>query len=125
MPRGKRSPDFTQISISLPKTMLEAINQEAEIDNRSRSNWIVTELAAAVSLRRKKRGIEAVPDFRAAGEKPSAGVGGPSSSSTRVPTVLPEPRGDIRLNEEPTKKPSGPRLLSTRGIHKVSGAKPK
>ncbi|MBO5781733.1 MAG: ribbon-helix-helix protein, CopG family [Opitutales bacterium] len=36
---------MTQISISLPKPLVEQIDKMAELDNRNRSNFIATTLA--------------------------------------------------------------------------------
>lgn len=41
MPRGKRAAAQTQISVSLPRRLLENIDALAAEDHRTRSNWIV------------------------------------------------------------------------------------
>lgn len=43
-----RAKDQTQISISLGKDLLEQIDECAEADARTRSNWIVQKLTAAL-----------------------------------------------------------------------------
>lgn len=125
MPKGERSKDSTQISISMPKKLLLSIDAEAEADNRSRSNWIVTELTAAVGLKRKLRGAADTKDFEVAGAKRSAPVGGSYSTSTRISPGAPlDVDLSDRLNEVPTQprsqESSGPRARSTRpGIAKT------
>lgn len=59
MPRGKRSKDQTQVSISLPRALLEQINELAAGENRPRSNWIVTVLMRHVEQRRAQKKLEA------------------------------------------------------------------
>lgn len=87
MPRGQRSPDFTQISISMPKSLLTEIDEEAAADNRSRSNWIVTELRAAVQER------------RAAGARPSSDSKAPIEK--KIQAVLCPPPGSLRRQSDP------------------------
>lgn len=47
-PQPQRAEDQTQISITLPKTLLAQVNAAAAADKRSRSNWIVVQLEKAV-----------------------------------------------------------------------------
>lgn len=49
MPRGKRSDDQTQISISITKDLLKEIDALADEDGRARSNWIVRVLERHVN----------------------------------------------------------------------------
>lgn len=42
---GSKDSGMTQISISLPKSLVEQIDKMAELDNRNRSNFIATTLA--------------------------------------------------------------------------------
>ncbi|MBR4598158.1 MAG: ribbon-helix-helix protein, CopG family [Opitutales bacterium] len=42
---GSKDSGMTQISISLPKPLVEQIDKMAEMDNRNRSNFIATTLA--------------------------------------------------------------------------------
>lgn len=58
MPRGKRSKDQTQVSISLSRELLKEVDALAENDNRPRSNWIVTVLMRHVEQRRAKEKLE-------------------------------------------------------------------
>jgi metal-responsive CopG/Arc/MetJ family transcriptional regulator len=48
MARGDRSPDQQTITISLSRSLVRRIDALAQKDNRSRSNWIVTELMRRV-----------------------------------------------------------------------------
>lgn len=73
-----RAPSQTQISISLSKNLLADVDKCAEADNRTRSNWIVMKLAAAIA------------------------VEGGQGSSTKY-SMDPAPRG-ITLNEVPPVK---------------------
>jgi hypothetical protein len=100
----------------MPKALLKDIDDEAAKDNRSRSNWIVTELTASVAMKRKLRG----GTFKAVGEPQGADAGDPSTRSTRIPaSALPEPKGDPRLNEDPVGA-RGPRARSTKpGVQKT------
>lgn len=43
-----RGPDSTQISISMPTELLEAVNALAKKEQRPRSNWITVVLTKAV-----------------------------------------------------------------------------
>jgi hypothetical protein len=43
-----RADDSTQISISLPKSLLKQIDALAKEDGRTRSNWIARQLTAAI-----------------------------------------------------------------------------
>jgi metal-responsive CopG/Arc/MetJ family transcriptional regulator len=43
-----RGPDSTQISISMPTVLLEAVNDLAKKEQRPRSNWITFILTKAV-----------------------------------------------------------------------------
>lgn len=42
---AKTTPGMTQISISLPKHLVDVIDEMAKIDNRNRSNFIANSLA--------------------------------------------------------------------------------
>ena len=44
-----RSDDQTAISISLPKSLKDAIDAAAKADRRKRSNWIVSQLEAILN----------------------------------------------------------------------------
>ena len=104
----------------MTKELLAQIDAEADADNRSRSNWIVTELTAAVKLKRYLRGTP--KPFGEAGEKtPGADAGGPSSPSTRRPASAPADQViSDRTNEEPPI--NGPHTRSARpGIAKTVG----
>lgn len=83
MPRGKRSQDQTQISLSLPKALLDEIDELAGADNRSRSNWIVTVIKKAVALRLSQKNIVVLPA--------AADADDPSSSSIPSARVAEEP----------------------------------
>ena len=114
-----RAKDKTTMTISLERTLLDRIDALAKKDRRPRSNWVVNELQKRVAV---------LESFGGAGESAGADAGGPSLPSTRTPagTPFPEPRSDIRLNEEPNPKPlsSGPRARSTRaGIAKTVARK--
>ena len=120
MPRGQRSPGFTQISISIPKTLLEDIDAEAQLDNRSRSNWIVTELTAAVKAHRELRGKDA--SIEPPGKNPA---GGRQRTAGRV-KVVEAAMGRDRLTDYQPESPDAPRevkpLVPARA--KIHGATP-
>lgn len=44
MPKGVRSSDQRTITVSIPRSLVAQIDQFAEGEKRSRSNWIVKEL---------------------------------------------------------------------------------
>lgn len=127
MPRGQRSPDFTQISISIPKALLKDIDEEAIADNRSRSNWIVTELTAAVKARSQSRGKDAStdPPGKSPAGKTQRSAGredlGSASAGGRL-TVFPASRPGLNEDAPQELKPaiparektSGPRVTKTR-----------
>lgn len=112
-----RAPDKTQITISMTKTLLAEIDVEAAADNRNRSNWIVTELAAAV---RAKAQLRKMKSFGGAGEMKGADAGGFSISSARRPGALPE--SPTTFNEEPPG--GGTKYPSKRDLAKRKKAKP-
>lgn len=105
--RHDRAPDQTQITVSLPKSLLDEINAFAKADNRPRSNWIVTELARIVAQKLAEKTAEA----RAI----SALTVVPSSAST----------ARIILNEEPPAPPRGPRMTGARKVLRALKPKPK
>lgn len=74
MPKGKRAPGSTQVSISLNKTLLAGIDECAAADNRSRSNWIVTELIRCVEKHKAQRQLDK-------GAKKVVAIEDPSSST--------------------------------------------
>ncbi len=123
MPRGKRSADFTQISISIPKKLVEDIDLEATESNRSRSNFIVTELTAVIAMRRKMRTVK--NPFKAAGETSIAPADGSFTPSTRLSAGAARDRETAaRVNETEPAPRSGPRPRSTRGIKKTVASSP-
>lgn len=109
MPRGERSPDQTHVTISMPKKLLAEIDEEAKANNRTRSNWIVTELTAALKVKRQLRVSENFPE---AGESHDAAAGGRSTVSTR--TTPAAPGSEITFNEESPKDHAKPRVTPAR-----------
>lgn len=55
MPKGVRATDQRTITVSVPKSLVQEIDDFAAAEHRSRSNWIVKELAA---LLEKKRAVK-------------------------------------------------------------------
>lgn len=47
---SRRAPEQTQISISLPKSLLARIDSAASVENRNRSNYIATQLERVLNL---------------------------------------------------------------------------
>lgn len=97
MPRGERAPDQTQITVSLPKTLLAEIDEMRTEDNRSRSNFIVTELQRIVAQKKARKTLEtgatrspSMP-LSAVPEDPTARVAEDSPKPSRKP-----PRGSKR-----------------------------
>lgn len=64
MPRGTRSKDQRTITVSVPKWLVAEIDKLSESENRSRSNWIVTELEKFVNQKKDK--ITVLPNAPAA-----------------------------------------------------------
>lgn len=85
MPRGKRASGQTHISISLPIETLLEIDQCADDDNRTRSNWIVNELEKRLAAIKSRKQLDA--------DAPRP------FPSTASPALLPEPAH--RLNDAP------------------------
>ena len=56
-----RGPDSTQISISLPTALLDAVNVLAKKEQRPRSNWIAFILTKAVEEADAATAVKAAP----------------------------------------------------------------
>jgi hypothetical protein len=66
-----RAEDQTQISISLPKWLLDEVNRLAKADRRKRSNWIVRQLEQRIAeLEARDKVTRFEPTVRAAEESP-------------------------------------------------------
>lgn len=53
-----RSPEQTQISVNLPRTLLAKIDALAKADQRKRANWIVKKLTEAVEADEARKKLE-------------------------------------------------------------------
>ena len=94
--KPKRAPGATQISISLPTSVLLAIDQLADDDNRTRSNWIVNELEKRIAAASAKKALDkAAPSFSspAAPDPPRFGSSVNEDPSRSAPVdTTPKPR---------------------------------
>lgn len=100
MPRGKRAPGKTSISISVTEEFRDEIDAAAAEDNRTRSNFIVTVLERKIAERKARQSLDA---------------GAPHASS--FPLTARAPHGETPLlNEEPPKRDavSAPAVPATR-----------
>lgn len=70
--KPKRAACAAQISISLPASVLLAIDQLADDDNRTRSNWIVNELEKRIAAVQARKQLERSAPFTS-----TAGVDAP------------------------------------------------
>jgi hypothetical protein len=93
MPRGKRAPGQTQISISMPKSIVDEIDALAAEDRRTRSNWIVSVIEKRIAAEHAKKELEsAAPEHR-------------STPTLNAPDPAPTPRPGVRYEKPAKKKP--------------------
>ena len=95
--KHERSADKTTMTVSLPKSLLDRIDRLRKTENRTRSNWVVTELDSLTAAK-----LNTPKLFSEAGEPINvAGADSPSSASARTtPAALPEFQADPHLNED-------------------------
>lgn len=87
MPRGKRAPGNTQISISISAELLKETDEAAAEENRTRSNYIVDLLIKRLERRRAEKALNA---------------SSPKSKPSPFPSAAEPPprRVNVSLNED-------------------------
>lgn len=79
----RRSPDQTQISISLPRTLVERIDKAATAENRNRSNFIATVLQQHLGVEEEEPQPAKVASKPSKPESTPAPVSAPASSQKK------------------------------------------
>jgi hypothetical protein len=102
----ERAQDKRTITISIDKEIVAELDTLAKKENRTRSNWIVTELKKIVGEKMTGKKITILP----------------GATSAQNASRLMQPQGDPRLNE--TSSSTGPHPRSTKpGMQKIVGGK--
>ena len=84
MKKRERADDQRTITVSVSKKLVAEIDELAKSENRSRSNWIKTELMERVAEKLARKKIAVLPDVARAAEDSS-------SSTARQKSETPPP----------------------------------
>jgi hypothetical protein len=90
----ERASEQVQISISMPKSLLAQVDNLASADGRSRSNWIVRKLEAAIDEELRQKNIAILPAVADAEDPSSSKVA--ESPDAPGSHRLPKTRAAIR-----------------------------